>query len=117
MRRLQVFARSHAPAPGLRLLWTPGPSPGACVLHVEGPGLDALFCGRLLVPVAPGALAPLRTARTFHWSRQLDSLRRLLDWLPPQAPAWIATGAALGALRGQALVTEADQMLRSLALQ
>jgi hypothetical protein len=62
-------------------------------------------------------LAPLQTARTFHWPRQLASVQRLQAWLPPHAPAWMATGAALGALRGQALVADAAQLLRSLALQ
>lgn len=117
VQRLRPFASALEPAPGLRLLWTPGPSPGSCVLHVQGPELDALFCGRLLVPLAPGLLGPLRTARTFHWSRQLASLRQLLAWLPLQSPEWIATGAALGALRGQVLVPDAARMLRTLAPQ
>ena len=115
--RLVSFADVDAPAPGVNLLWTPGPTPGACVLHVRRPGLDGLFCGRLLVPVAPEALAPLRTARTFHWPRQLASLQRLVSWLPTGSPAWLATGAALGGLRGQHLVGDGAQQLRSLAAQ
>ena len=93
---------------GLRLLWTPGPSPGSCVLHAAPPSmaaLDGLFCGRLLVPVAAGQLAPLRTPRCFHWPRQLNSLKRLLQWLPTGSPDWIASGAALGALQGEKLVS------------
>jgi hypothetical protein len=79
--------------------------------------LDGLFCGRLLVPVAAGALAPLRTARTFHWQRQLASLQHLLSWLPSGSPDWLATGAGLGALRGQPLVGDGAQKLKGTAAQ
>lgn len=117
VERLEPFGEGCEPAPGLRLLWTPGPTPGACVLHVQRPALDGLFCGRLLVPVAPGTLAPLRTTRTFHWPRQLASVERLRAWLPQGSPAWIASGAGLGALRGPALVANAAELLRTLAPQ
>ena len=82
-----------------------------------GPGWDLLFCGRLLVPVGPGQLAPLRRRSSFHWPRQLASLETLRRWLPPGSPAWIATGAGLGALRGEPLVgPEAHRQLQSLDL-
>ena len=120
VERLQPFGAGLEPAPGLGLLWTPGPSPGACVLLCRdglGPGGDLLFCGRLLVPLAPGRLQPLRRRLTFHWPRQLASLEGLRRWLPPGSPAWIATGAALGALRGEALLgPDAHQQLRQLDL-
>ncbi len=112
---LRTFGAEHALAEGVRLLWTPGPSPGACVLHVQRQGgLDGLFCGRLLVPLAPGRLGPLRTRLTFHWPRQLRSLARLRQWLPPGSPAWIATAAGLGALRGERLVTGGAGLLAEL---
>jgi len=114
---LRRFGASLRLAEGAQLLWTPGPTPGACVLHVGAPGLDGLFCGRLLVPVGPGSLAPLRTARTFHGPRQQRSLQRLCDWLPADSPSWIATGAALGALRGECLVGNGAELLRSRAAQ
>jgi hypothetical protein len=66
--------------------------------------IDGLFCGRLLVPTGPAALAPLCTARTFHWPRQLASVGRLRAWLPAGSPDWIASGAGLGALRGDKIV-------------
>lgn len=115
VEQLEAFAETLEPAPGVRLLWTPGPSPGACVVHVQRPGVDGLFCGRLLVPLAPGRLAPLQTPRTFHWPRQLASVQRLRAWLPQSSPDWLATGAALGALRGQHLVANAAELLKSLA--
>jgi glyoxylase-like metal-dependent hydrolase (beta-lactamase superfamily II) len=115
--RLSSFAGRLEPSKGVALLWTPGPSPGACVLHLRRDEDDGLFCGRLLVPMAPGALAPLRTVRTFHWRRQLASLQQVLTWLPAGSPVWIATGAGLGALRGQSLVANGAEQLKTLAAQ
>jgi len=127
VKALETFGLEHALAPGLRLLWTPGPSPGACVLHAFGAdaGADAgaaddggdLFCGRLLVPVAPGRLEPRRSRRTFHWPRQIASLRALRAWLPAGTPGWIASGAGLGALRGESLVGSAEALLADLEKQ
>ncbi len=108
------FGQEHALARGVRLLWTPGVSPGSCVLHLATPGWDGLFCGRLLLPVAPARLAPLRTAACFHWPRQLRSLERLRQWLPAGSPAWIATGGGLGALRGGTLVEGGAALLQAL---
>ncbi|MFQ6537926.1 MULTISPECIES: MBL fold metallo-hydrolase [Aphanothece] len=114
---LRRFGAESRLAPGVALLWTPGPTPGAAVLHVAGPTLNVLFCGRLLLPVGPGALAPLRTARTFHWPRQLRSLARLRRWLPEGSPHWIACGGGLGALRGQKLVAGGAALLAGLDLE
>lgn len=106
------FAAEHALSDDLILLWTPGPSPGACVLHARGGAAgDGLFCGRLLVPLGPGRLGPLRRRGTFHWPRQLRSLEHLRQRLPPGSPEWIASGAGLGGLRGEKLVfSGADQL-------
>ncbi|MFS6826074.1 MBL fold metallo-hydrolase [Cyanobium sp. ATX-6F1] len=92
--RLETFAEEAEPQPGVRLLWTPGPTPGACVvLALEAGGL---FCGRLLVPTGVNQLAPLRTARTFHWPRQRRSLERLRRWLPPGPPTGSPVGRGWG---------------------
>ena len=99
---LNTFAEEHSTSSGLRLLWTPGPTPGSCVVHA--PSADLLFCGRLLTPLGPGQLGPMRHGRTFHWPRQLASLERLRGWLPPEASPVLASGAGLGALRGERLV-------------
>jgi glyoxylase-like metal-dependent hydrolase (beta-lactamase superfamily II) len=120
VQALHTFASEHRLAEGVRLLWTPGPSPGACVVHVHRPGvsgLDGLFCGRLLVPVGPARLAPLRRRGTFHWGRQLRSLERLCRWLPSGSPDWIASGAGLGALRGPKLVERGSELLAALDLE
>ena len=116
VRQLHTFAEEHQLTAGVRLLWTPGPTPGSCVLHHTGLGWDGLFCGRLLHPLAPGALAPLRQRRTFHWQRQLISLERLRQWLPAGSPAWIACGGGLGALRGDVLVANGRGVLEGLDL-
>ena len=63
---LETFSEEHTTVSGLRLLWTPGPTPGSCVVFAPAPN-ELLFCGRLLTPWAPGQLAPMRHARTFHW--------------------------------------------------
>jgi glyoxylase-like metal-dependent hydrolase (beta-lactamase superfamily II) len=116
---LLPFGEALTLGPGLLLLWTPGPSPGACVLHVAASASaagDGLFCGRLLQPVAPDRLEPLHSRRTFHWARQLRSLARLRERLPQGSPDWIATGAALGALRGGRLVPKGAALLEALRL-
>ena len=123
VKALETFGREYGLAPGLRLLWTPGPSPGACVLHAFGADAGAaddgggLFCGRLLVPVAPGRLEPRRSRRTFHWPRQIASLRALRAWLPAGTPGWIVSGAGLGALRGESLVGSGEALLADLENQ
>lgn len=121
LQRLHTFAAELEPAPGLRLLWTPGPSPGASVVLAEAvdpadPAEDLLFCGRLLSPLAPGQAGPLRTSRSFHWRRWLLSLERLQAWLPPGSPGWLASGAGLGALRGAKLIPEAHRRIAALDL-
>lgn len=113
---LDAFQKTHITAAGLRLLWTPGPSPGSCVVHAPAPW-NVLFCGRLLIPMTVDTVAPLRHRRTFHWTRQLRSLEELRGWIPSdQCPA-LASGAGLGALRGDRLSywtswTTADQTLQ-----
>jgi glyoxylase-like metal-dependent hydrolase (beta-lactamase superfamily II) len=103
VERLDCFKDEHTTASGLRLLWTPGPTPGSAVVLAPAP-VELLFCGRLLTPLAPGCLGPLRHARTFHWPRQLASLAKLRSWISPESSPQLASGAALGALRGERLV-------------
>ena len=119
LQRLHTFAAEHALSPQARLLWTPGPTPGACVLLAGGgdPPTALLFCGRLLSPLAPGRAGPLRTTRSFHWGRWLRSLERLRAWLPADAPGWLASGAGLGALRGEKLVPDGRRVLDGLDLE
>lgn len=113
---LRSFGERLDLTPDLSLLWTPGPSPGACVLHWAGGAAGSgLFCGRLLQPLAPRRLGPLRDGRCFHWPRLLRSVAGLPERLPPGCPDWIASGAALGALRGEKLVRDGALLLAELA--
>jgi glyoxylase-like metal-dependent hydrolase (beta-lactamase superfamily II) len=118
LQQLHTFGAELELAPGLRLLWTPGPTPGSSVLLAE-PAAAAeavLFCGRLLSPLGPSQVGPLRTSRSFHWRRWLLSLERLQAWLPPGSPGWLASGAGLGALRGAKLIPEARHRIDALDL-
>ncbi|MEB3306865.1 MAG: MBL fold metallo-hydrolase [Cyanobacteriota bacterium] len=116
LKQRHLFGLEHRLAPELGLLWTPGPTPGACVLHARGRWGDLLFCGRLLLPIGPAALAPLRTPGCFHWLRQIASIGKLRDWLPAGSPASIASGGGLGALRGEVLVEHGAELLAALNL-
>ena len=118
VQQLEPFAAEQRLEPGLDLLWTPGPTPGAAVLLASAPvaAESILFCGRLLSPVAPGQLAPLRTRRSFHWCRWLRSIECLRGWLPAEQPQWLASGAGLGALRGEVLVGDGRRVLEQLDL-
>jgi hypothetical protein len=114
VKGLIPFAAEHELLAGLRLLWTPGPSPGACVLHARGGvagAVDGLFCGRLLVPVGPQRLEPLPSPRSFHGPRHGRSVVALVRWLPSGSPSWIASGVGLGALAGAGLVLNGASVL------
>ena len=119
VQRLRRFGAELELAAGLRLLWTPGPTPGASVLLAEvgDPAESLLFCGRLLSPLAPGQAGPLRTSRSFHWGRWLRSLDQLRRWLPAGMPGWLASGAGLGALRGDKLIGQGRGVIDALDLE
>ncbi len=97
IERLKTFQEEYVTRAGVRLLWTPGPTPGSCVAYVPAPW-NVLFCGRLLVHVAVGRLAGLRTRKTFHWPRQLQSLKKLRNWIPRDSSPLLASSAPLGGL-------------------
>lgn len=119
VERLLTFGEDHAIAVGLHLYWTPGPSPGAAVLHarggVAGATTDILFCGRLLVPVGSGQLGAVPSPRTFHWPRLRRSVAALPSRLPPGSPTWLASGASAGATGGNGLVENGARWLGELA--
>ena len=87
---------------GIDLHWMPGPSPGSAVVLVAS--VNLLFCGHLLTPLAPGRIGPIRTSRTFHWTRQQSSLQVLRSLVSSHPSLQLASGAPLGALRGVPLV-------------
>ena len=100
---------------GLEMIWTPGHSPGSsCVYWPEEGGV--LFTGRTLLPTPQGDLLPLRTAKTFHWRRQLRSLAALADRFRSLPLQSCCPGANLGFLRGAARVDQAYDRLVALDL-
>jgi len=101
--------------PQNRALWTPGHSPGSACLYWAAQG-GILFSGRHLLPNAQGDPAPLRTAKTFHWPRQIQSTRRILTEFSPETLAFICPGASTGYLRGRGAIDRAYERLAQLDL-
>ncbi|WP_414578296.1 MBL fold metallo-hydrolase [Anabaena sp. CCY 9402-a] len=98
-----------------KLIWTPGHSPGSSCLHYNNMG-GVLFSGRHLVPNLQGEPVPLRTAKTFHWPRQIKSLQALLELFTPETLQYICPGANTGFLRGKRVIEQAYQRLSSIDL-
>jgi hypothetical protein len=76
-----------------------------------------LFSGRHLLPDRDGQPAPLRTAKTFHWSRQLRSVRGILDRFAPETLSYIVPAANTGFLRGKRAIENAYEKLAGLDLK
>jgi glyoxylase-like metal-dependent hydrolase (beta-lactamase superfamily II) len=83
----------------MQLIWTPGHSPGSSCLYYSSSG-GVLFTGRHLLPNQSGTPVPLRTAKTFHWPRQLRSVDLIWEQFPPTRLRHICPGANIGLLRG-----------------
>ncbi|MGL4881065.1 MAG: MBL fold metallo-hydrolase [Waterburya sp.] len=99
----------------LEVIWTPGHSPGSACLYWQQQG-GVLFSGRHLLPKSPTEIVPLRTAKTFHWWRQLNSLAKLRDRFSPETLKYILPGANTGYLRGQGYIDNAYEQLSRLDL-
>lgn len=85
----------------IHVIWTPGHSPGSSCLYYAGSG-GVLFTGRHLLPNHLGAAVPLRTSKTFHWRRQLQSVDAIWQQFPSQRSlSHICPGASTGLLRGK----------------
>ena len=97
-------------------IWTCGHSPGSACLYARVSGMGVLFTGRHLLPDAKGQLAPLRTAKTFHWPRQLRSVAALRDRFGPDTLQIICPGANTGFLRGRGCIADAWEQLQMLDL-
>ena len=91
IENLETFSDELVFSSGARILWTPGPTPGSCVLHVPLP-LNVLCCGRLLIPVSNNQISPIRTRSTFHWTMQQKSLEKLAVWNPSDSRPLLACG-------------------------
>jgi hypothetical protein len=60
--------------------------------------------------------APLRTVKTFHWFRQLESIAQLRDRFTPETLRLICPGASTGYLRGKRAIETAYSQLVQLDL-
>ncbi len=98
-------------------IWTSGYSPGAACLYWRSPAGGVLLSGRHLLPTAQGDIGPLRTAKTFHWPRQLRAVGALRDRFAPETLRWVCPGASIGFLRGQYAVDHAYEKLLALDLE
>jgi glyoxylase-like metal-dependent hydrolase (beta-lactamase superfamily II) len=96
-------------------IWTCGHSPGsACLYHQNYGGV--LFTGRHLLPNSQGLPAPLRVSKTFHWPRQLQTVKKLQERFTADTLSTICPGANTGYLRGQRAIESAYEQLISLDL-
>jgi glyoxylase-like metal-dependent hydrolase (beta-lactamase superfamily II) len=98
-----------------RVIWTSGHSPGSSCLYLSTCG-GMLFSGRHLLPNQQGNPVPLRTAKTFHWKRQVRHVQLLLEQFTPETLRFICPGASIGFLRGKSAIDEAYTKLAQLDL-
>ncbi len=96
-------------------LWTPGFSPGSSCFYYNLFG-GILFTGRHLLLNQNGEIRPLQTAKTFHWPRQLNSLKKLIARFNSESLTYICPGANTGFLRGVGYVNDAYNKLSHLQL-
>jgi glyoxylase-like metal-dependent hydrolase (beta-lactamase superfamily II) len=109
------FQHEFSPSPNCSTIWTPGHSPGSSCLYYAKAG-GVLFSGRHLLPDRQGEPVPLRTSKTFHWSRQIESVKSLRDRFTPATLNYICPGANTGFLRGKGVIAGVYQKLLSLDL-
>lgn len=120
--KVTSFVDSLVIGSDLELIWTPGHSPGStCVYWRQQGGL--LFTGRHLLPKSKTEIIPLKTAKTFHWGRQLNSIAQLRDYalnicngnrFSKDNLKYILPGANTGYLRGTGCINHAYEQLQAL---
>jgi glyoxylase-like metal-dependent hydrolase (beta-lactamase superfamily II) len=97
-----------------QVFWTPGYSPGSACVYYRPEGV--LFTGRHLLPNASGSPQPLRTAKTFHWPRQLKQVQSIIERFDEASLQYLCPGANTGFLRHQRLIDHAYSKLQQLDL-
>jgi glyoxylase-like metal-dependent hydrolase (beta-lactamase superfamily II) len=113
--RVTSFRQETCIGGNMKLLWTPGHSPGSSCLYYPYLG-GVLFSGRHLLPDTAGNPVPLKTSKTFHWHRQLYSTQALLEEFKQETLSYICPGANTGFLRGQFYIDRAYERLANLDL-
>lgn len=109
--KVTAFEREFDLGNGIKIVWTPGHSPGSACLYYPHHG-GILFSGRHILPNLQGEPAPLRTAKTFHWLRQLRSVQLICDRFTPETLQYICPGANTGFLRSQRVISNAYERLK-----
>ncbi len=104
IKNISSFSDELITKSGLRVLWTPGPTPGSCIAYASSPW-NVVFCGRLLIPVAKNKMDSVRTRMTFHWSLQQSSIEKLRKWLPSEPRLSLASSAGFHFIEGGDLVS------------
>ncbi|HEY9800340.1 MAG TPA: MBL fold metallo-hydrolase [Leptolyngbyaceae cyanobacterium] len=112
---LTTFTQELTITPTAKIIWTPGHSPGSSCLYYNNLG-GVLFSGRHLLPNQQGEPVPLRTAKTFHWPRQINSLKTIRETFTPDNLNYICPGANTGFLRGKRCIDQAYHRLAALDL-
>lgn len=113
--RVTAFAKEFTIDSTSQVIWTPGHSPGSSCFYYNSNG-GILFTGRHLLPNRQAEPVPLRTSKTFHWHRQIKSIKSLLEKFTPQTLKYICPGANTGYLRGERLIDNAYTSLANLDL-
>jgi glyoxylase-like metal-dependent hydrolase (beta-lactamase superfamily II) len=113
--RVTAFEREWAAGENAFAFWTPGHSPGSSCLYHAGSG-GVLFSGRHLIPDRSGAPVPQRTAKTFHWPRQINSVKSVIDRFSAETLQYICPAANTGFLRGKCAIDRAFEQLANLDL-
>lgn len=117
--QVTTFRQEYSFGSTYKAIWTPGHCQGSSCLYYLGRGTageGVLFSGRHLLPNQKGEPAPLRSSKTFHWPRQIRSVRALLDQFSPETLNYICPGANTGFLRGERSIDQAYSRLASLDL-
>jgi len=113
--KVTVFEREFAVSDRIKAFWTPGHSPGSSCLYDSRSG-GVLFSGRHLLPNPEGAPVPLKTAKTFHWPRQINSVKSIIDRFSPSTLQYICPAAHTGFLRSKGSIDRAYEQLTNLDL-
>jgi glyoxylase-like metal-dependent hydrolase (beta-lactamase superfamily II) len=109
-----TFYREFTLDSQIQVIWTPGHSPGSSCLYYGNGDINlggVLFTGRHLLPNTQGEPMPLRTAKTFHWQRQIDSVKLLVERFNSDTLRYICPGANTGLLRGKYIIDSAYKYL------
>jgi glyoxylase-like metal-dependent hydrolase (beta-lactamase superfamily II) len=114
--KVTTFEQEFTLSSTSQMIWTPGHSPGSsCFYYSEYGGV--LFSGRHLLPDKEGNPMPLRTSKTFHWKRQIQSIEKLRQMFSPETLEYLCPGANTGFLRGKRAIDGVYQRLAQLNLE